>query len=164
MIKQLTFLFFLLLMHIQWGFAQQALGELDAELTIFEKLTENSDTSKGQIILTQDERIKTLVLEKKERDSRNKSFMTTSGFRVQVFSSNEQRTAKPQAYKTEEKIKDRFPELTVYVSYMSPFWKVRVGDCLSMTEAQRLRDDLKKALPELQQEIYIVKEQILAPE
>jgi hypothetical protein len=147
-------------------FAQQEEPEVIAppKPSIFETLTDNADKSKGTVILTQDDRIKDLVLRKKEKDIKNKSFATTPGFRVQVFSSNEQKTAKTQAYKIEEKIKEKFPEMAVYVSYFSPFWKVRVGDCLSNVEAQDLRDDLKKEFPEYQQETYIVKDQVLVPE
>jgi hypothetical protein len=132
--------------------------------TIFETLTDNSDLSKGVVTLHQDEKIKELVYRKKENDIKNKTFATAPGFRVQVFSSNEARTGKANAYRTEEKIKERFPDMTVYVSYLSPFWKVRVGDCLSNAEAQGLRDQVKKEFPELQQETYIVKDQILVPE
>lgn len=147
-------------------FAQQEDPEVVAppKPTIFETLTDNTDKTKGTVILTQDDRIKELVLRKKEKDIKNKSFATTPGFRVQVFSSNEQRTAKTQAYKIEEAMKEKFPELSVYVSYFSPFWKVRVGDCLSNAEAQNLRDELKKEFPEYQQETYIVKDQVLVPE
>ncbi|MDR3706155.1 MAG: SPOR domain-containing protein [Paludibacteraceae bacterium] len=144
-------------------FAEEQQSE-SARPTIFETLTDNSDLSKGVVTLHQDEKIKELVYRKKESDAKSKTFATAAGFRVQVFSSNESHTGKANAYKTEEKIKERFPEMTVYVSYLSPFWKVRVGDCLSNAEAQGLRDQIKKEFPELQQEIYIVKDQVLVPE
>lgn len=148
---------------MQICFAQDEQSE-SAKPTIFETLTDNSDASKGVVILHQDERIKELVYRKKENDLKNMTFSTAAGFRVQVYSSNEQRTAKANAYKTEEKIKEKFPDLSVYVSYLSPFWKVRVGDCVSNMEAQELRNQMKKEFPELQQETYIVKDQVLVPE
>lgn len=144
-------------------FAQDEV-EITSKPTIFETITDNSDKSKGVVVLTQDDRIVDLVMRKKEKDMKNKSYLTTTGFRVQVFSSNELRTARAQAYEVEKRIKDKLPELPVYVSYISPFWKVRVGDCLSMIEAQKLRDDLKISLPGFQQETYIVKDQVLTPE
>lgn len=144
-------------------FTQDGSGGANAP-TIFETITDNSDHTKGTVILTQDSRIKQLVLRKKEKDMKNISYLTTTGFRVQVFSSNEQRTSRARAYEIEKRIKEKLPELPVYVSYLSPFWKVRVGDCLTMVEAQKLRDDLKRVLPEFQHETYIVKDQILTPE
>jgi len=150
-------------MQVSACFAEEQQSE-SVRPTIFETLTDNSDLSKGVVTLHQDEKIKALVYRKKENDMKNKTFATASGFRVQVFSSNESRTGKANAYKTEEKIKERFPEMNVYVSYLSPFWKVRVGDCSSNAEAQELRNQLKKEFPELQQETYIVKDQVLVPE
>ncbi|MBN1463149.1 MAG: SPOR domain-containing protein [Paludibacteraceae bacterium] len=147
-------------------FSQQQ-DEVESKLikpTIFETLTNNVDSNEGTVILTQDDRIKQLVFKKKEKALNTKLLATTSGFRVQVFSSNEQKTAKVQAYKIEERIKEKFPEMAVYVSYLSPFWKVRIGDCVTTVEANSLRDEIKREFPEYQQETYIVKDQILMME
>lgn len=133
--------------------------------TIFETLTDNSNSKKGVVVINQDERIKDMIYKKKEVAAKNnKSYNTQPGYRVQIYSSNEQRTAKPNAYKAEEKIKEKFPDMPVYVAYYSPFWKVRVGDCINTTEAQVLRDQVKTEFPEFSQETYIVKDQILVPE
>lgn len=137
--------------------------EVEAQPTIFDKLLDNTDSKKGVVILNQNEKIKNLVYKKKAL-SVKKNMSTQPGFRVQIFSSNEQRTSKADAYEAEKKILSKFPELTVYVSYYSPFWKVRVGDCISTAEAQVLRDQIKKEFPEFQSETYIVKDQILLPE
>lgn len=132
--------------------------------TIFDVLTDNSNPKKGIVVINQDPKIKDLIYKKKELDAKNKTFSTQPGFRVQIFSSNEQRTAKANAYKAEEKIKEKFPDMTVYVAYYSPFWKVRVGDCINTTEAQALREQIKAEFPDYGQETYIVKDQILVPE
>lgn len=137
--------------------------ELEAPATIFDLLLDNTDSKKGVVILNQDAKIKYLVYKKKSLDAK-KNLSTQPGFRVQIFSSNEQRTSKSDAYQALKKIEDKFPEMTVYVSYYSPFWKVRVGDCISTAEAQVLRDQIKKEFPEFQHETYIVKDQILLPE
>ena len=81
---------------------------------------------------------------------------SVQGYRVQVFSSN-QRTAKTDAQNVVQQIRSKAPKLPVYVSYQSPFWKVRVGNCETTTEAQQLRNDMKGLFPELASEIYIVK-------
>ncbi len=85
------------------------------------------------------------------------------GYRVQVFSGND-RTAKTTAYKIEERIRSRQPNYTVYVSFASPFWKVRIGDCVTSEEAQLLRNEVRKAFPEYSNETYVVREQIFIPE
>ncbi|MDR1678243.1 MAG: SPOR domain-containing protein [Prevotellaceae bacterium] len=160
--KKIVLLSFAILYLFSTCLAQETVDT--PSLSILEELTNNSDSSKGTIILNQDPRIKDLLLKKKESDLQNQTFTTKQGFRVQVFSSNEQHNAKTNAYKTEERIRERLPEAAVYTSFSSPFWKVRVGDCLTTTEAQQLRDVLKKEFPEFQQEIYIVKDQIQVPE
>ncbi len=161
--KRILILTFLILSSLFSCFSQDDF-ETSSKPSIFESITDNSDETKGVVVLTQDPRIKDLVMRKKAKDMKNISFLTTTGFRVQVFSSNEQRIARPKAYDIEKRIKQKMPELPVYVSYLSPFWKVRVGDCISMVEAQKLRDDLKRDLPEFQHETYIVKDQVLTPE
>jgi hypothetical protein len=85
---------------------------------------------------------------------------TGQGFRIQVFSSNVQKTAKAEAFKVEKEIRSVFPELGVYVSYTSPFWKVRVGDFKTTAEAQAFRPQLIDAFPQLKNAIYTVKEKI----
>jgi hypothetical protein len=80
---------------------------------------------------------------------------------VQVFSSNQQHTAKTEAFRVEKLIRDQFPTLGVYVNYTSPFWKVRVGDFSTQAEATSFRNELISAFPTMRSETYIVKEQIL---
>ena len=53
------------------------------------------------------------------------------------------------------------PNLPVYVTYTSPFWKVRVGNCVTHDEAQTLRQFLIENFPEFQTETYIVPDQIV---
>ncbi len=134
------------------------------EPKIFNQLKDNGEAGQGIVILKQDPRIEQLVYNTKARNIQNKKLTTTQGFRVQVFSSNQQKTAKEEAYKVEGQLKEKLPQYDVYVAYFSPFWKVRVGNCFSPTEATTIRDTIKKEFPELSKEIYIVKDQVLIPE
>ncbi len=152
------------LMSVCACLAQTTDAQINPRQDIFKTLPGNTERGKGKVVLHQDERIKTLVQHKREMQLRTMTYGNTDGFRVQVFSSNEQRTAKTQANKVEERVKARFPELAIYVSYASPFWKVRVGDCLTQTEATQLRDDLHKIFPDLKQSTYVVKDVIFIPE
>ncbi len=82
------------------------------------------------------------------------------GFRVQIFSSNTAKTAKERAFAIEKRILQKHPDWAIYVSYIAPFWKVRVGDCITKPAAEKLRQFLVKEFPDLQAEIYIVPDQI----
>lgn len=80
----------------------------------------------------------------------------SKGWSVQVFSDNSI-TAKDEAFKIENKIKDRMPYEYVRAERHAPFWKVRVGQFQTSEDAQELRDLLIKEFPELKGGIYIVR-------
>jgi len=126
---------------------------------IFESLAKPDSITRATVIVHQDKRIEQTLISKKNSSNFN-GHSTASGYRVQVFSSNMQRTAKNEAFKIEKQINDMFPNERVYVNYTSPFWKVRVGDFGSMSEAQAFRSQLIEAFPEMRSETYIVREQI----
>ena len=82
------------------------------------------------------------------------------GYRVQVFSSNNQQTAKSQAFDMETRLGKLHIDQPIYVLYNPPFWKVRVGDLRSTEDAALLRDELTKLLPDIVGDIYVVKDKI----
>lgn len=82
------------------------------------------------------------------------------GFRVQVYSSNTHRVAKDEAFNLESILKDAFPGVGVYVSYTSPFWKVRIGDFGTQQEARVFTDELLRKFPRLKSATYTVRERI----
>lgn len=135
-----------------------------ARPNIFSRITYRNDSTDGHVVLRHDPRLEELVYRKKEKDAKNAVYTTAVGYRVQVFSSNEQRTAKSEAYKMDALIKEKFPHINSYVAYISPFWKVRIGDCLTQAEAGQIKDEVGREMPELQQAMYIVREKILIPE
>lgn len=83
------------------------------------------------------------------------------GFRVQLFSSNNPRTARDAAFQVEKKIQEKIPNLATYVVYTSPFWKVRVGNCATRDDAQHLRQFIIDKMPQFSGETYIVPDLIL---
>lgn len=126
---------------------------------IFESLAETDSVTKATVTFHQDKRIEQIYAEKKSGANSHISTVG-SGYRVQVFSSNVQRTAKAEAFKIEKDLKDVFPEQAIYVNYTSPFWKVRVGDFRSIEDAQEFRNQVIKAFPHLRSETYTVRDQI----
>ena len=153
--KRTNFLFTLILFLLAQNMLAQ--GNNDSKQpTIFESLATPDSLTKATVIIHQDKRIELAVAGK----TNNGFHDTSNGFRVQVFSSNTQRTAKSDAFRIEKQIQDQFPDVAVYVNYTSPFWKVRVGDFTSNEDAQNLRNQIISAFPNLRTETYIVKEQI----
>ena len=81
------------------------------------------------------------------------------GYRVQIYSSNQQQTAKTEALELENRLKDAVSQ-TVYVQYLTPFWKVRVGDFRTYDEAKEYKKVFVAQFPDLMGDTYIVRDKI----
>lgn len=80
------------------------------------------------------------------------------GFRIQIFSSNRGASARERAFEIKEILVSKHPNLAdeIYITYTSPFWKVRVGNCQTNAKAQELRQWIIAEFPEFTTETYIV--------
>ena len=58
-----------------------------------------------------------------------------TGFRVEVFAGNNVRTAKSRATAKRRNLMARLPQYRVYLTFQSPYWRVRVGDFRTRGEA-----------------------------
>lgn len=81
------------------------------------------------------------------------------GYRVQVYSSNQQQAAKSEALDLESKLKDKI-EQAIYVQYLPPFWKVRLGDFRTYEEAKEYKKEFVEAYPSMIGDTYIVRDKI----
>ena len=137
--------------------------EVHEKVTIFDALERNAP-DKGRVTVTQDPKIKQLVGQylsgEHIEDEEEERYLMINGYRTQVFSGNNQRLSKEEATQKEKQIKDLFPEVTTYVSYTAPFWKLRIGDFRSKEEAFILQRQLMEAFPLFAKEMYIVKDNV----
>lgn len=85
-----------------------------------------------------------------------------AGFRVQVFSDNNARTAKSEARSKQRIISSRFPQYQTYVMYTSPYWRLKVGDFRTQQEANNAADELRRAFPAYSKEIRVVRDRVNA--
>ena len=136
------------------------LGQNNTKENIFDALSKKDSVSGAVVKMHQNKNIEQRVARGTSAASGSIQSVTTTGYRVQVFSSNTQRTARGEAYKIEKEIRDAFPEHEVYVSYTSPFWRVRIGNFRSIDEAQEFRSQVIKAFPNLRTDTYTVRDQI----
>lgn len=138
----------------------------DSVVTIFNELSENR-AGKGIVTIHQSNAIRNLVGARKYgkdvETTDEETFLKVQGFRAQVFSGNNQRKSKDEAFTKEKDIQELFPELPTYVTYTAPFWKLRVGDFRSHEEAYHALRELMAAFPSFAKEMYIVKEEIKIP-
>lgn len=92
----------------------------------------------------------------------NRPCLQMLGYRIQVFSSNNQKTAKAEAFRRETAIKQAVPGMTSYVKYQAPFWRVRVGDFQTYEDAYAKLVEFRKTFV-FGREMSIVRETINLP-
>lgn len=95
-----------------------------------------------------------------EAESVQSQHHRSSGWRIQVFSDSNQRTAKGEASAKSRNISSRFPQYRTYVTYNSPYWRLRVGDFRSQTEANEAAAEIRRAFPGYAKEIRVVRDRI----
>ena len=81
------------------------------------------------------------------------------GYRVQVYSSNQQQTAKTEALELEARLKEKVSQ-SIYVQYIPPFWKVRLGDFRTYDEAREYKKLFVQLFPSMMGDTYIVRDKI----
>lgn len=137
-------------------FMQQPDSVVEKKLTFIEQLLLPDSATNATVIVHQSP-----ILDAKVNSRNISEGQTVKGFRIQLYSSNTPRTAKQTAFTIETTVKEKLPEVEIYVTYNSPFWKVRVGNCISHQEATELLLKLRKEFPEYRTEMYIVPDQVV---
>lgn len=87
----------------------------------------------------------------------NKESARDLGYRIQVFSDNNIRTAKSNAEYRKRQIESQMPEIRGYLTFDSPYWRVRVGDFRTQAEAASAMRSLKEAFPAFANDLRIVR-------
>ncbi len=81
------------------------------------------------------------ILARAEADINNRSKRFAKGFRLFVLKSND----KEYAMKVRSYLLQNFPDEGIYMSYQSPFIKMRFGNFEDKKEAEKVRDQIIKA-------------------
>ena len=89
-----------------------------------------------------------------------RELVEVDGYRVQIYSSNQQQSAKGEALDLETRLKDKINQ-TLYVQYLPPFWKVRIGDFRTYDEAKEYKKLFVQQFSDLMGDTYIVRDKIL---
>ncbi|MDR1225016.1 MAG: SPOR domain-containing protein [Tannerella sp.] len=132
--------------------------------SIFDSFETASKPGAGVVIIHQPESLKQLVgtrIDSENIDVVNgKTYLITEGYRVQVYSGNNQRTSKGEAMDKKKKINEIYPDVRAYVTYNAPFWKLHIGDYRSYEEASHMLRSLRETFPQTRNEIYIIEDGI----
>ena len=130
------------------------------QATIIDELEKNV-SGEGTIRIISDPKITELIgVFSQETSFEQENYVKTNGFRVQVFMSNDSKTARKELYDKSSLIKDVFPEIAVYSDYVAPNWKLFAGDFLSKEEAEVFRQKMLKAIPQLGKEMIIIQDKV----
>ena len=119
----------------------------------------------GRVELQQDPRLEELLCPRPNalRTGAGGEVYYAAGYRVRVFSGNNQVQSKTLAYQIEGEMKDKMPDLQTYVVFKTPNWRLLVGNYRTSEEAIAALRDLKKAFPERGREMFVVKDEIELP-
>ena len=121
------------------------------------------EPGKGSVQVIQDESITNHLGRKAKKTAVNDApvtYIEMPGFRIQVFAGNNQRISKSEAYTKESDVKSIFPEMSTYVVFTAPFWRLRVGDFPTFQEAQRMMTKLRGEFHTFGREMSIIKEKV----
>jgi SPOR domain len=111
----------------------------------------DSNFRAGQINIIQDPELDTLIsryiLANKNQNEKN-SYAGMEGFRIQIYSSSS-RNAREESAKVRAEFMSKFPDVDSYPLFENPgYFKIRVGDFRSKTEATRLFLLISKEFPD----------------
>lgn len=155
--KKLMVVVFFALISLQIPHSLSA--QTDSTTTIIQSL-EKEVENKGKVIIHQDERIAALIDKQKPASGNNQNFTVGKGYRIQIYSGNDQNHSKKEAFERDAIFKRDFPELETFITFKSPFWRMRVGNFSSYEEAFKEMRRIKEAYPQYGKETYIVKDDI----
>lgn len=117
-------------------------GDEDRKINIISELA--TETNGATVKISQDARLDSMLC----RHGSYTGQRTVSGFRIQIYSDNTQRRAREEAQQRASAIEEYDEDLTSYVTFNSPFWRVRVGDFINYEDAVAKLRELKAAFPQ----------------
>ena len=112
--------------------------------------------TRGKVEIVKDARIDTFAARRLElAKAISADGGMINGFRVQIFTGADRK----EAYNTQAKFQEQYPDVRTYVIYNDPNFKVRVGDFRTRLDAEKMQDELKKWFTGL----FIIQEKINQP-
>lgn len=146
---KIKFFLVFLIISINTAFSQQITVDLQ-ETGIFPNFI-----SGGKVTITQDQKLQTII---NNHILANKS-RQLKGYRVQIYFGSGAK-AKTKAEILKKEFLTEYPDIQAYLEYNAPYFKVKVGNFRSKTDAERF----KKTIEADYEKIFIVEEEIEFPD
>lgn len=122
-----------------------------------------ADSRTGQLNISQDPALDTLInryILMSKKVYKEKNYYGMNGFRIQIYASSN-RNAREESNKARADFINKFPDIVSYPVYQHPgYFKIRVGDFRTRTEATKLFLIISKEFPDA----YIVPDIINFPD
>jgi hypothetical protein len=123
----------------------------------------DTDSNAGQLNIQQDPAIDSLIsryILNSKKIYAEKGYYGMEGFRIQIYASAN-RNAREESNKARAEFMNKFPDIVSYPIFQDPgYFKIRVGDFRTRTEATRLFLIISKEFPDA----YIVPDIINFPD
>ena len=126
--------------------------------------------AQGSVIVYEDEAIKGILASPNSAnlpvytsEDGTTQYVKMRGFKIQVFSGNNQRKSKDEAYSKQKLISDSFEHLETVVYFKSPRWILRAGNFRTREEADVMLKQITKEFPSFGKEMYIVSDTVKIP-
>lgn len=129
-----------------------------SEYSIFDLL---SQPQGGVISISQPYKIKALVGSPKRESAPvsapARTTRSVAAYRIQAYMGNTAQS-KQEVNRRKAIIQRAFPGIPCYISYRAPFWTLKIGDFSNREEAESLLKELRRKLPRIAPESYVVRE------
>ena len=140
-----------------------------ASKSILEELN-TARRGQGSVIVYEDEAIKGILAKPNSAnlpvytsEDGATQYVKMRGFKIQVFSGNNQRKSKDEAYSKQRLINDRFEDIETVVYFKSPRWILRACNFRTREEADVMLKEIAKQFPSFGKEMYIVSDTVKIP-
>ena len=171
-VKSVSYLFLIsLFCHTLLVSAQQpaSTSHIQNKNTIIKELNTHRP-SQGNVMVYQDQAIEGILAKPAASnlpvftsEDGTTQYMKMRGYKIQVFSGNDQRKSKDEAYNKQRLINDSFEDLETVVYFNSPRWILRAGNFRTRQEANALLEEIKDKFPSFGKEMYIISDTVKIP-
>ena len=141
----------------------------NSSVSIIEELN-SSQPNQGNVTIYQDEAIKGILakpapinLPVYSTGDGSVQYVKLRGYKIQVFSGNDQRKSKDEAYYKQKLINDSFEDVETLVFFNSPRWILRAGNFKTRSEANAVMMQFRQQFPNFGKEMYIISDTVKIP-
>ena len=124
----------------------------------------------GKVTIYQDEAIKDILAKPApvnlpvfSSGDGSVQYVKMRGYKIQVFSGNDQRKSKDEAYYKQRLINDNFADMETVVFFKSPRWILRAGNFKTREDANEVMRQMRGQFPNFGKEMYLISDTVKIP-